>query len=204
MNNCTDIPSIPHMGKLILVAGLPGAGKTTIISKIRNGSMSSLQEILGNYENSEWTYMIATQLDNCSIDNIRYLVLHYDLFAQRLPSGYRYLPELTQRFGQVIIVTLIASSCLLSLRNGSRLIKHLIKFIVNNNKNRSGLKIELAQCWQKQKIYMNNSSVAELYADWFRYSGQFLNFDHWLLDSSALTRNVINHVKFSAIQLNKG
>jgi hypothetical protein len=179
--------TILRTNHLLLIAGPPCAGKTTLVSGIRDGRLSELWKQFGLNEPLLWTYRDATELARESEPFIDRLVVHYDLLAQRRPEGgYRHLPEIVRAAGHTVLLTVRAHPDSLAQRSRFRLASELSSLIRNPVFLRPRLK-RLNRIWRRHRVLRSPASVARLYDDWFRFSSMLPVAAHWVLDSASGT-----------------
>jgi len=168
---------------LVIIAGPPCAGKSTLLSRISEGLVPVLCEQLGLVDPLTWNHVAGTNLHRIQESVIDRLVVHYDLLAQRTPDGWRHLPELIDGAGHVVILTLWTDSESLRRRNKVRLVDGVSAVFRNPLGARQRLK-RLRRIWRRHHVFRTNARVLQLYNNWFEFSSRYPVAAHWLFDSS--------------------
>jgi len=170
--------------RLIVIAGLPCAGKTTLLSRMREGEYPSLCQQLRLDDPLLWTYVNAVQLPEISHSTVEQMVLHYDIYTQRSPKGYDSLSELMSKSDNIVLLTLWTSPEILLRRSRSRLIRTFIALVLRPKEYRS-VRSHLRGHWQLQLVYRDSLRVLRLYHKWFEFCRVCCLPTHWILDCNA-------------------
>jgi ABC-type phosphate/phosphonate transport system ATPase subunit len=119
------------INKLIVIAGLSRAGKSTLITQLNNGELNKLSEKLDFDPSYQFLHAIEVDQLNQTVDK---LVIHYDLFARfSKQTGFDSLDKLMTSAKQITILTLCASSNTLIERMDLTLLK-LLNLLQDNSK----------------------------------------------------------------------
>jgi hypothetical protein len=182
-----SIYSFNHMvstKRLIVIAGPPCAGKTTLVSRVREGEYPSLCQQLRVDDPLLWTHVNAVQLPEISQSTIEQMVLHWDICTQRSPKGYDCLSELMSKSDDIVLLTLWTSPEILRRRNRSRLIRAFGSLVFRPKEYRSD-PCRLRGHWQLQLVYRDSLRVCRLYHEWFEFCCVCCLPTHWILDCTA-------------------
>ena len=174
------------MKKIIIFAGTCASGKTTVIEKINKEELSLGNEIKID-KNVDWDYIQYKHYQEKIQSNQShsdYVILHYDIYGQRIvmQNDFQQLSKLVGEFEEVSIVTLTTSSRELRKRIGMRLIKTIVRMLLNP----INFKVEAFRCkrhYQIYKNYKNPNTLKNLYGDWFEYTKTLQSDEHWIVNS---------------------
>ena len=174
------------MKEIIIFAGTCASGKTTVIEKINKDELSFNNQIKID-KSFDWDYIQYKNYqekikNNCS--HSERVVLHYDIYGQHIlmQNDFKLLSKLINNFDKVSIVTLTTSTSELKKRIGMRLIKAIIRMILNPK----NYKIEAFRCKKHYQIYQNYNNpdvLKNLYGDWFKYVRTLEVDNHWIVNS---------------------
>lgn len=168
--------------QLLLIAGPPSSGKTTLLERMHRGDVPALCEQLGLGDPGAWTHVAATDLGRIQEPMIDRLVIHYDMLAQRTPHGFRHIPELLSGSARTVILTLMADSESLSRRTRTRLIDAVTAVFRHPLELRPRVR-RVRRLWRRHRVYRSEASVRALYQRWFDLTSQYPIAAHWLFDS---------------------
>lgn len=176
-----------HVNQLIIIGGPSCAGKTTLIKKIRKGTLPDLCEQIGITTPSLWRYASAKDLIESRESLIERVVVHYDIYARySQKKEFNYLSELVNNSDSVIILTLYVPPEIFVKRISSRIHITLKSLLSLGLYKGAGL----LESWRrimpqlkKRKEYKEGYSMF-LYKKWFIFFGQNGVTTHWILDSS--------------------
>lgn len=174
------------MKKIIVFAGTCASGKTTVIEKINKEELSIGNQIKID-QDVEWDYIQYKhyqQKIQSNHSHSDYVILHYDIYGHHIvmQNDFQQLSKLISGFEQVSIVTLTTSTYELKKRIRMRLIKTIIRMLLNP----LNFKIEALRCkrhYQIYKNYQNPDTVKNLYSDWFEYTKTLEIDEHWIVNS---------------------
>lgn len=173
------------MKKIIIFAGTCASGKTTIIEKINKEELSLSSEIKID-KNIDWDYIQYKHYREKikSSSHSDYVILHYDIYGQSIvmENDFEQLSQLISKFDHISIVTLTTSANELKKRIRMRLIKTIIRMILNP----FNFKVEAFRCqrhYQIYKNYQNPETLERLYKDWLGYTQTLKINEHWLVNS---------------------
>ncbi len=172
-----------QIDQLIVIVAPSCAGKSYLISKIKNGDCPHLCKQVGIDVPSLWHYAHFNNLMYIRQPIIERLVVHYDLSAKYIKyKNFNSLIELITESGSVITITLHVSHELLIKRNGLRLresISHLMvkKGIARRIKALNSIKRLLIL-----RKYYKRGFIDLIYKEWSKYILQSNTNNHWQLD----------------------
>ena len=175
------------MKEIIIFAGTCASGKTTVIEKINKGELPFDDRIKIDAF-SDWDYYIQykhyREKNKFKRNKSERVILHHDIYGQRIvmQNDFELLSELINSFDKVSIVTLTTSASELKKRIAMRLIKTIIRMILNPK----NYKIEIFRCkrhYQVYKNYNNPDTLKNLYGDWFEYVRTLKIDNHWIVNS---------------------
>lgn len=172
--------------QLIVVAGPSCAGKTSLLTSIRQGRCDSLCAKLGISAPSSCLQMQAVEIEDLNEGTLDTVLVHFDFYTLDVPEGgYRVLSKLLDNADRVTILTLCARSESLVERNNKRLRKAIGELLTSLlcNPKMLGRKIHLVR-WllKRHRIYKDPSVVASLYQKWADSIGS-CDATHYWLDS---------------------
>lgn len=173
---------VPRANHLIVIAGPPCVGKTTLVARIRGGGLSSLCGQIGIRDPTLWMYRDATELARMP-EAVDRLVVHYDFMAQRLPHGYRYLPEMIARAETVVFLTLSTSPDILRRRSRARLAGGFTSLFHNPLRAPERF-ARLRRIWKRHRALRQSPRVVRLYEDWFDFTSTYPTAPHWVVDAT--------------------
>ena len=174
------------MKEIIIFAGTCASGKTTVIEKINKGELSFGNQIKidksFNWDYIQYKHYQEKIKSNCP--HSERVVLHYDIYGQRMlmQNDFKLLSELINKFDKVSIVTLTTSTSELKKRIALRLIKAIVRIILNPK----NYQIETFRCKKHYQIYRNYNNpdtLKNLYGDWFEYVKTLKVNSHFIVNS---------------------
>lgn len=170
---------------LLLVAGPPTSGKSTLLAGIANGSLSTLREQLAFGDPRTWTVVNATSLYNVEGPLVDRLVVHYDLLAQRTPTGFRNVTELIDRAGDLVILTLWTDAESLRARNWARIVEGVSTFPLRPSQARQRI-FRLRRLWRRHRVFRSRDRVLQLYREWLGVASKYPSAPHWIVNSTTV------------------
>jgi len=171
--------NLPRIHRLIVIAGLPCSGKSTLIAALQRGELPTLQQKLAIDDPLDWAYIQACDLPTLKGLYARKLVLHYDILAQRSPTGYRFIAGLLRNTDQAVFLTLRAESKILIARNRLRL-REIVQVCIRHAAYRRQVIRRLRNILNRYLIYRNRRAVFDLYFHWFSFCMDCGNHTHWV------------------------
>lgn len=182
INNEPDTPSMFQTNRLFIVGGPSTVGKSTLLNKIRQGEVPNLCDQLSIELPSSYLYLDASELLKAQHSPVNRLVLHYDFVHQYSPKiGFPYLSDLINRSCNVNVLTLCTSSCLLSQRITSRLMKALFSYLRRPNLHNIR---KINRLWTRRKLFRSTTKLFAIYNDWFEFIEECGVTEHLILDPS--------------------
>ena len=172
-----------RIDELILVVGPSSAGKSFLISRIREREEPVLQAQLGMIMPEAWAYLTADQFartDNA--DTVRVLV-HYDLCQQYRNGIFNHLPAMLYRAEKTTLLTLSVTSETLRERNRVRL-NAVIRRMLGGSLWAYEWKT-LRYMLHLSRIYKRDEAVKALYGKWFAFADPLHEVAHWTLDPTS-------------------
>lgn len=190
---------------LIIVGGLPGSGKSRLISKIKDGEYPLLCEQLGIVDPSLCVYATAANLDKLRQLNFNVLVVHYDIYRQSLQeNGFNYLNKIIGDSNTVTVLTLCVSTEVLTHRNAKRIEESSDASLSNDEAERRE-QLWQRELWEEQrKYFLDESGVFALYSKWFNCFLECRVTNHLVFDSSQLNSNKAKALNQEIIQTFSG
>jgi len=185
-----SVDPIVSIKRLILFAGPPCSGKSTVIKKVLLGNLPSLAESLQLGEPSSWKYIQAAKVHELSGSRMDRVILHYDILRQwRLkldnPSYEDDKPlGLLDAAEETTFVTLWTTPALLSRRLKLRETRCFIKTLLSLDFD--GTRESIRNC-QVNKLYVNPPKLFLHYDKWFSFCGSFDAKENWIMDT---TKNI--------------
>lgn len=154
--------------RLLLVAGPPGAGKSTLISALHTGKLPSLAEYL-NILPEQCFYLEAVDLPYSDWQKIDTLVLHYDLFRQYKDGSFRHLDLLFDHFTVVEVLLLEVTGPSLLWRNSGKMSRMLARIY---SLSKPGYRKNLSAVFRKQWLFLRPTVVGNLYQHFITFLGK--------------------------------
>ena len=154
-----------RIGKLLIVAGLPASGKSTLISHLQSDRGQSFASEIGVKDIVSWRLLKFGNLDKDREPAMGNVVVHYNI-SKHLIDGdiYLHINALTDLMSIAENVTIVT---LATPRN--RLLEQFKKFrgykaerILSSKRTRKKTKRLL-------ELFQNRVALNELYSDWFRF-----------------------------------
>ncbi len=152
--------------RLIIVAGMPAGGKTTLIKYLLSTEGSKLARELGIDSPADWQVLQFGKLGENQARELGNVIVHYNI-CQYLIKGDVYqhsnaLSDLISIAGQVRIVTLACPR--------QRLLDQFFQYRVNKTSWRIFSRSRRSRKNKKLiDLYKDRHSMNEMYADWFRF-----------------------------------
>lgn len=153
------------MKRLLLVAGPPGAGKSTLITAFLAGKLPALSEFF-HIQPGQCYSLEASKLPDTDWHEIDNLVLHYDFYKQYNGSSYRYLDALFDHFNRVEVLLLETTRMILLWRNSRKLLSTLPGIY---KLSRPRYRRNLSAILRKQWLFLRPAAVGNLYRDFLTF-----------------------------------
>ncbi len=155
------------------------------MNKIFESDTKDLCRQLGINIDSSYIYVHASELPNLKYQNIKQLIVHYDIYAQQSGmNGFYHLSDLIRQGGRVTVLTLCVSPDILIQRNKQRL-EYLRLAMMSSNLIHRKQQLELRERWEEQRTNYNKTDyIHNLYNKWFWFIFDNDISDHYLFDSN--------------------
>jgi len=82
-----------HVGYLLIIGGTTSSGKSTLISRLKQGKLPEVAEAIDMDARDNWIYTDAVRIRNIETENIQKAVYHYDLLRTFKSDTYTYSRE---------------------------------------------------------------------------------------------------------------
>jgi len=180
-----------EMSNLILIAGMSGVGKTTLIEKIKQGEYPVLSDQLGMCDTSSWSDHQAYQAVNMDLSNVGNLIVHYDIHARfsERTRMFDYCEELFCNFECINVVTLIASQEVLVERQKGRLYRKIalyFKYLFKSSDEELYKKVTVSEIFRiLKKVRAYKKGISHQRDDrWLTYISQLSVDNHYVINCS--------------------
>jgi hypothetical protein len=152
--------------RLVIVAGMPAGGKTTLIKYLLSAEGSKLARELGIESPADWHVLQFGKLRENQTSELGNVIVHYNICHYLLRGDvYKHsnaLSDLMSVAGQVRIVTLACPR--------QRLLDQFLQHRVNKKRWKT---FSVSRRSRKNKklvnLYKDRLNMNEMYADWFRF-----------------------------------
>lgn len=181
------------LSSLIVIAGPCGVGKSTLIKRLRNNNLASLNQLV----ESELSEFSVLHFQNAkSIQKIKKdkLIVHYDLSRFENRSPYLPLKDLIKNSKSTIIVTLYAPRFILQKRMNKRFKTALRKLL----RSPSRKQLDKVRRWSKRQ-YRNKAHISLIYDKWSSFV-EDLRIEHYFLETSGLSDDSLKAYDSSLIE----
>lgn len=160
--------------RLIVIAGLPASGKSTLIAHLQSDESSAMRKSLGFDNLSNWRVLQLKKLPKESDPDMGDVILHYNISQHQLDGDmFRHSNVLTDIINVAEEVTIIS---LVTPRQ--RLIKQFTQFraykadkLISSRRVKKKMKKLLG-------LLSSNDSLDELYGEWFTFVRQSTKTSH--------------------------
>ncbi len=168
---------------LIIIAGVSGVGKSTLIERIKQGELPDLSVQLGILSPSLYSCWQGEQLNGQAKTLDAQAILHYDfLYIASIQSDINCLPDAVNTQTDITVLTLCASVDELQRRIYLRFCRALRQFSFRPDTYRGKRLIRL---YKTMNIYKNTHRTLSLYHSWSEGVLQEMRVDtHLILDCS--------------------
>ncbi len=167
---------------LVIISGPSGAGKTTLMEKLRRGEKPILCERLAISDPSVYKNIVVQKLPTIAELPAERYILHYDLYAQYRKDGFARVVELIDWSEKITVLTLCASGKLLRRRNLLRIIQNFCTF-QNYLQPRRQIKRLRKYTGRQRRFFWDPVRLGQLYDDWFTLIADCGVEHHWLVDA---------------------
>lgn len=168
---------------LIIIAGVSSAGKSSLITRLTQGSVPDLGVRLGMDSPSHFSYCNGKGLleQTESLDDK--VILHYDfLYLSSSQHDLRFLPDVVRNRANITVLTLCASAEELQYRMLFRFYRALRQFCFRPDTFKGK---RLLRIYRTKNIYNDMDRILSFYRAWSEGLLQEMSIDkHLLLDSS--------------------
>lgn len=170
-------------GSLIIIAGVSGVGKSTLIRRLCQGELPSLCAQLGMDSPCLYSCWAGRQLLKQPEILDAQVILHYDfLHIASLQTDIKYLPDVVHNRTSITVLTLCASADELQHRIQLRFYRALQQFSFRPDKFRGKRIIRL---YKTRNLYKDTHRSLSLYRTWSEGLRQGVSVDnHLILDCS--------------------
>jgi hypothetical protein len=163
-----NVIAIAHkraIGHLVIVAGVPASGKTTLINKLLGGELPDLAKALSFDNAHKWTITGFGDVHRLAEPNVPNLILHYNITTPMVENdlyGYQSgLLDLVNAAGHISVVTLWCSPAVLSQRYRDNRIRRT--FFGARRAKRKQKNARLLS------LYSETHRLRELFRDWLSF-----------------------------------
>jgi hypothetical protein len=179
------------VGQLIIIAGPPAAGKTTLIHEISAGGRTDVARRLDVHDNTAWTFSSCGRWMRAGIPHVERLILHFNFLTnlRNTTAGHIFAIdfdkeprlEVVRRAREITFLTLWAPTDVLIRRLARRTPKRLIAGIgsLSWSDARPLLKDHFRMFW-----LLRQQNLAVAYRSWFDFCDGFTAKAHWLANST--------------------
>jgi len=174
-----------NVERLVVLAGPPCSGKTTIIERLKSGDAAFLSDILKIKGSEKICFMDDWQLHKLNDSKIDQLVLHYD-FLRPIRNGFEAFssdPPLNviDSASEIVFVTFYAKPSILSARLKKRKFKLLLRFPRPIRLYRTIIRLKNIKLSEK---FCLSPELNLHYDKWFEFCRGFDARGHWIVDTS--------------------
>lgn len=177
---------VERVEKLMILAGPPACGKTTVLRALQEGKLPEIARRLGMENPAGWPLAAARELDSMP-ETMERLLLHYDLLRQRKNAGvgetYDADPslEIMRLAGETTMVTIWTPIEALCERVGGRgkPLRELWERLRGKGHSAGVRKLTIVR-----ETYRNSADVTACYMRWFDFCKTRRLAAHWVMDTS--------------------
>ena len=176
-----------QINKLIIVSGVSGVGKTTLINKLSQGEYPDIQNKLGIERSSSLcikSLRNLQEMNNLNDLNAEFLVVHLDIYYQFevCKNDFLFISNLINKSSSTTVLTLYTSQKILQKRISKRILNNL--FTIKSRYKDFIRGIAIYKKIKKLIFYKNGLKLLNLYAVWFELIQHKDISTHLVVDSS--------------------